>query len=130
MLVLTRKVDEKILIGDDIVVTIVKLDSNRIRIGIDAPKNVHILRGELAEQLEAEAESIEFELSDRELPFAHPQPGLGQSKRTKKTAMSDAKPNVAAKLFASDVADNPAHPTPQLDADEPRRAPLSPFMAT
>lgn len=47
MLVLTRKLDEKIIIGDNIVITVVRLDRDKVRLGIDAPSNVIILREEL-----------------------------------------------------------------------------------
>jgi carbon storage regulator CsrA len=52
MLVLTRKVGEKLIINDNITVTIVEVKGNRIRIAIDAPKDVPILRGELAQWLD------------------------------------------------------------------------------
>lgn len=132
MLVLSRKVDEKILIGEDIVLTVVKIDTNRIRIGIDAPNNVHILRGELAIDSPTEAsESIEFNLSDRQQPFAHPQPAHPQPERGKSNPDTDSDiPAVAARLFASDIADNRAHPTPPVASESSRRAPLSSFMAT
>ena len=48
MLVLSRKLGEKILIGDSIVLTIVKIDRNQIRLGIEAPSNVAIFREEIA----------------------------------------------------------------------------------
>lgn len=47
MLVLTRKVNETIHIGDDIKITVVKMDGNQVRLGIDAPKEKGILRSEL-----------------------------------------------------------------------------------
>lgn len=47
MLVLSRKPDESIFIGDDIVITIVATKGCQVRIGIDAPKNVPILREEI-----------------------------------------------------------------------------------
>ncbi|MDB5351873.1 MAG: carbon storage regulator CsrA [Planctomycetota bacterium] len=47
MLVLSRKLGEKIVIGDNIVVTIVKIDRNQIRIGIEAPGEVPVYREEI-----------------------------------------------------------------------------------
>jgi carbon storage regulator CsrA len=47
MLVLSRKEGEQLLIGDDIVLTINRINGNRVAIGIEAPRNVRILRGEL-----------------------------------------------------------------------------------
>ena len=47
MLVLTRKQNEKIKIGDDIVVSVLKIKGNTVRLGIAAPKNVRVVRGEL-----------------------------------------------------------------------------------
>lgn len=47
MLVLSRKVGEAICIDDNITVTVVHLTNGRVRIGIDAPQSVPIIRGEL-----------------------------------------------------------------------------------
>jgi len=47
MLVLSRKLSERIMIGDDIYITIVSIGPNSVRLGIDAPKDVKILREEL-----------------------------------------------------------------------------------
>jgi carbon storage regulator len=47
MLVLSRKLGEKIVIGDNIVVTVVKIDRNQIRIGIEAPQEVAVFREEI-----------------------------------------------------------------------------------
>ena len=48
MLVLTRRVDESILIGEDIRITVVKIKgTQQICVGIDAPRDVPVLRGEL-----------------------------------------------------------------------------------
>jgi carbon storage regulator len=50
MLVLSRKLNEKIVINGDIVVTVVKIDRNQIRIGIEAPREVSIRREELIDR--------------------------------------------------------------------------------
>ena len=49
MLVLSRKPGEKILIGDNVTVTIVRIGPNTVRIGIEAPRNMNIVREELCE---------------------------------------------------------------------------------
>lgn len=48
MLVLTRKSQERILIGDNITVTILRVKGTAVRIGIDAPADVRVVRGELS----------------------------------------------------------------------------------
>jgi carbon storage regulator len=47
MLVLSRRESERIRLGDSIVVTVVKLAGDRVRLGIEAPTEMRILRGEL-----------------------------------------------------------------------------------
>jgi carbon storage regulator len=52
MLVLTRRPGEKVCIGADITVTLVDIKGNRIRLGVDAPAQVSIVRSELQEAIE------------------------------------------------------------------------------
>ncbi len=47
MLVLTRKLMEKLFIGDDICVTVVRLEGGQVRLGIEAPREVTVVRAEL-----------------------------------------------------------------------------------
>jgi len=47
MLVLSRKAGERILIGEDIAITIVRIGPNTVKIGIDAPRDMNIVREEL-----------------------------------------------------------------------------------
>ena len=47
MLVLSRKPGERIMIGDDVTVTIVRIGPNNVRIGIEAPRTMNIVREEL-----------------------------------------------------------------------------------
>lgn len=49
MLVLSRKIGEKIHVGDDVTIEIRRVAGNRVTIAVDAPRNVRILRGELRE---------------------------------------------------------------------------------
>jgi len=48
MLVLTRKLQERIHIGDNITITVVKIKGNTVRVGIEAPGDVRVFRGEVA----------------------------------------------------------------------------------
>jgi len=51
MLVLARKLDESIVIGDNIVVKVVSIENGVVKLGIDAPKDVSIMRNELLEEV-------------------------------------------------------------------------------
>jgi carbon storage regulator len=58
MLVLSRKVGEKLLIGDHIEITVVRLSTNSVRLGVDAPRSFQIVRQEIKDQpLPAELEN-------------------------------------------------------------------------
>jgi carbon storage regulator len=48
MLVLSRKLGEKIVIGEQVVLTVVKVDRNQVRLGIEAPPDVPVFREEIA----------------------------------------------------------------------------------
>ena len=54
MLALTRKIGERIVIGDNIVITIVNIHGDNIRLAIDAPKEIKIYRGEIYDSIVAE----------------------------------------------------------------------------
>ncbi|MCM8529015.1 MAG: carbon storage regulator CsrA [Lentisphaeraceae bacterium] len=51
MLILTRKLDESIMIGNDIEIKVVKVAGSQVHIGIKAPKNIAVYRHELFEQV-------------------------------------------------------------------------------
>ena len=63
MLVLSRKVGEKLVIDGNITVEVVKIQGNRITIGIQAPADVKVLRGEL-KQPKAKAQIVELVVED------------------------------------------------------------------
>ena len=56
MLVLTRKLMEKLFIGDDICVTVVRLEGGQVRLGIDAPREITVVRAELVPERPAAGE--------------------------------------------------------------------------
>lgn len=55
MLILTRRVGESLMIGDDVTVTVLASKGNQIRIGIDAPRDVEVHREEIYERIHSEA---------------------------------------------------------------------------
>ena len=63
MLVLSRKVGDKLVIDGNITVEVVKIQGNRISLGIVAPSDVKILRGELIES-EGNTQSVELVVED------------------------------------------------------------------
>jgi carbon storage regulator len=54
MLILTRRVGETVMIGDDVTVTILGVKGNQVRVGINAPKNVAVHREEIYERIKRE----------------------------------------------------------------------------
>ena len=65
MLVLTRKLGEKILIGDDIVITVLDVRGDSIRLGVDAPRGISIQRAEILKAVtEANLEAARAGSSD------------------------------------------------------------------
>ncbi|MCC9600025.1 carbon storage regulator [Stieleria sp. JC731] len=121
MLVLSRKTDQQIHIGDDITITVVRVEGNRVRIGIDAPRELRIVRGEL----EPVKETIEFELSERELAFAHEQ----EPKRASNANSADAEDSDAQVYTGKVSADGSKVQLKAELANPVRRSPLAGFVS-
>ena len=58
MLILTRRVGETIMVGDEVTITVLGVNGNQIRIGIEAPREITVHRKEVYERIKAEAEEV------------------------------------------------------------------------
>jgi carbon storage regulator len=54
MLILSRKVNEKIVIGEDISISVIEIRGDQVRLGVDAPKTVKVFRQEVFDAIKAE----------------------------------------------------------------------------
>ncbi|MCP1727465.1 carbon storage regulator [Natronospira proteinivora] len=59
MLILTRRVGETVMIGDEVTVTVLGVKGNQVRIGVNAPKDVAVHREEIYERIRQESEGGE-----------------------------------------------------------------------
>jgi len=59
MLILTRKVNESLMVGDDVTVTVLGIKGGQIRIGISAPRDVAVHRQEVFERIQKERGEVE-----------------------------------------------------------------------
>ena len=141
MLVLTRKADEQILIGNEIKITLVRVRGNSVRIGIDAPKHIHVVRGELAAKDTADTPDLTVE---REEVFARPE---AQEKHTPSTnrlaaaSSSTSAPNLPSRTSLGSrnrVRDTSPEKSPasfvkpadpSIAMEDAKRAPLSAFVS-
>lgn len=57
MLILTRRVGETVMIGDDVTITVLGVKGNQVRVGINAPKSVAVHREEIYERIKREQQA-------------------------------------------------------------------------
>jgi len=70
MLILTRRVGETLMIGDEVSVTVLGVKGNQVRIGINAPKEVSVHREEIYERIQKEQESQSTGNDDDDQPVS------------------------------------------------------------
>ncbi|HHV74876.1 MAG TPA: carbon storage regulator CsrA [Thermoanaerobacterium sp.] len=63
MLILTRKIGQSLIIGDDVEIKVVSIDGENVKIGISAPKNVTVVRKELLEVKDENKKAINIDKS-------------------------------------------------------------------
>ncbi len=65
MLVLTRRIDEKIVVNDNIIITVLAIEGEKVKIGITAPREVTVLRHELWQAIQNKVRLRNFSLSSQ-----------------------------------------------------------------
>jgi carbon storage regulator len=66
MLILTRRVGETLIIGDDVIVTVLGIKGNQVRIGINAPKDVSVHREEIYQRIQQEKNTVPVPVAPKE----------------------------------------------------------------
>ncbi len=67
MLILSRKIDQKIKIGENITITVIEVHGDQVKIGVEAPKNVKVFRQEVFEAIQDENKAASKQPSEEEL---------------------------------------------------------------
>jgi carbon storage regulator len=70
MLILTRRVGETVMIGDDVTITVLGVKGNQVRVGINAPKHVAVHREEIYERIKREQQGAEVSEQPKAAEYA------------------------------------------------------------
>lgn len=69
MLILTRKIGESLIIGDDVEITVLSVRGNQVKLGVNAPKEIAVHRQEIYERIKAAEDSNSVEESSAILKY-------------------------------------------------------------
>lgn len=58
MLILTRRVGETVMIGEDVAITVLRVKGNQVRLGVDAPKDVSVQREEIYQRMQGDGDGM------------------------------------------------------------------------
>jgi carbon storage regulator len=73
VLILTRRIGETVMIGDEVVVTVLRVKGNQVRLGVEAPKHISVQREEIFQRIKSEgaaASSVTLTLPERSVEEA------------------------------------------------------------
>lgn len=131
MLVLTRKPNQQLKIGSDIVITVVKVRGNTIRLGIEAPRDVRVVRSELDAKPQADVTAEPH--ADSSIEAAAPPANDDQAPATPTASVDQLSKNPLLKS-QSPKAQAPQERTPHAQPSKNRpqgtkRPPLKPFVS-
>jgi carbon storage regulator len=72
VLILTRRVGESVMIGDEVAVTVLRVKGNQVRLGVNAPKSISVQREEIFQRIKREAGQVAASVEAAEMAEAEP----------------------------------------------------------